>query len=136
MVTLWFLAAVVTATVATSFTDWFFMGVLFHDKYMSHPEIWRSQPGDRKAENLAIALSTLVGLFSCAMFIHICQYLGLLGWHEAIAFALGCWLSVALPLIVTNGLFVKFHPLNSLANALGWLVRLLISAICAHLFLG
>jgi len=136
MVTLWFLAAVVTATVATSVTDWFFMGVLFHDKYMSHPEVWRMQPGDRKAENLAIALSTLVGLFSCAMFIHICEHLGLLGWHDAIALALGAWLAVALPLLVTNGLFIKLHPLNTLAYALGWLVRLLISAICAHLFLG
>lgn len=132
----WYVVAVVVATFATSLTDWYFMGVLFHDKYLTHPEIWRSSPGDQKAERLAIALSTLVGLFSCAIFIHLCQHLNLLDWHPVIAFALGSWLAVALPLILTNALFIKLHPLNTLAMALGWLVRLLISAVSAHLFLG
>ena len=136
MVTLSYLAAVLLATVAASFTDWYFMGVLFHDKYMTHPEVWRVQPGDQKSERLAIAWSTLVGLFSCAMFIHICQHLGMLGWHDAIALALGTWLTVALPLLVTNGLFIRIHPLNTLAHSLGWLARLLISAVSAHLLLG
>lgn len=133
---LWYVVAVIVATLATSLTDWYFMGVMFHDKYLAHPEIWRGKPGDRKAERLAIALSTLVGFFSCALFIHVCAHLGLLGWHEAIAFALGCWLAVALPLILTNAFFIKIHPLNTLAAALGWLVRLVICAVCAHLFLG
>lgn len=133
---LWYVAAVVVATLITSFTDWYFMGVMFHDKYLAHPEIWRNQPGDQKAERLAIALSTLVGLFSCAMFIHICAHMHLLDWHPAIAFALGCWFAVVLPLLVTNGLFIKLHPLNTLAHALGWLTRLLVCAVCAHLFLG
>ncbi len=132
----WYVVAVIVATLVTSLTDWYFMGVLFHDKYLTHPEIWRGKPGDRKAERLAIALSTLLGLFSCAVFIHVCAHFGLLGWHAAIAFALGCWLAVALPLILTNALFIKLHPLNALAAALGWLVRLLISAASAHLFLG
>jgi len=136
MVTFGYLAAVITAAVATSFTDWFFMGVLFHDRYMAHPEIWRHAPGDRKRENLSIALSTLVGLFACAMFVHICVHLDFLGWHPAISLALGCWLAVALPLLITNALFIKLHPLNTLAHALGWLVRLLICAVSAHLFLG
>ncbi len=136
MVTLSYVAAVLLATVAASFTDWYFMGVLFHDKYMTHPEIWRFSPGDQKSERLAIAWSTLVGLFSCAMFIHICQHIGMLGWHDAIALALGAWLAVAVPLLITNGLFIKMHPFNTLAHSLGWLARLLISAVCAHLFLG
>ena len=136
MVTLSYLAAVLVATVAASFTDWYFMGVLFHDKYMTHPEIWRFQPGDQRSERLAIAWSTLVGLFSCAMFIHVCEHFGMLGWHDAISLALGAWLAVAVPLLITNGLFIKMHPFNTLAHSLGWLARLLISAVCAHLFLG
>lgn len=135
MITFWYLAAVLTATVVTSFTDWYFMGMLFHDKYMTHPEIWRAQPGDRKSERLAIAWSTLIGLFSCAVFIRLCEYLGMLGWHDAVSLALGAWLAVALPLLVTNGLFIKIHPLNTLGHSLGWLARLLISAVSAHLFL-
>jgi hypothetical protein len=27
-------------------TDWFFFGVLFHDKYRAYPEIWRQAPAD------------------------------------------------------------------------------------------
>ena len=135
MDTLWYVAAVAVATLITSFTDWYFMGVMFHDKYLTHPEIWRSQ-GQVKGERLAIALSSLVGLFSSAMFIHICDHLHLLDWHPAIALALGCWFAVALPLLVINGLFIRLHPLNTLAHALGWLVRLLVCAACAHLFLG
>jgi hypothetical protein len=33
--------AVVVALIACSLSDWLFMGVLFHDKYNEHPEIWR-----------------------------------------------------------------------------------------------
>jgi len=70
------------------------------------------------------------------MFIHVAAHFGLLGWHSAVAFALGSWFAVALPLIVTNGFFIKIHPLNTLAMSLGWLARLLVCALCAHLFLG
>lgn len=131
----WYVVAVLVAGVATSFTDWYFMGVLFHDKYLAHPEVWRFL-GPGKQERLAVALSTLVGLFSCAAFIHICRHFGMLGWHATIALALGAWLAVAVPLIVTNGFFMKIHPLNSLAMCLGWLARLLISAVSAHVFLA
>jgi hypothetical protein len=132
---LWYAVAVLVATFVTSLTDWYFMGVLFHDKYMAHPETWRNT-GNAKGERLAVALSTLVGFLACAMFIHLALHLGLTGWHTAIAFAVGAWLAVAVPLIVTNGFFIKIHPLNSLAMCLGWLARLLVCAICTHLFLG
>jgi hypothetical protein len=36
------LAIVVAGFVAT-FTDWLFMGVLFHDRYMRYPEVWREE---------------------------------------------------------------------------------------------
>jgi hypothetical protein len=35
------IGATVVAGVLGSFTDWLFMGVLFHDAYNRHPEIWR-----------------------------------------------------------------------------------------------
>lgn len=34
--------AVLAALIACSLSDWLFMGVLFHDKYKEHPEVWRS----------------------------------------------------------------------------------------------
>lgn len=47
----------------------------------------------------------------------------------------GVWLAVPLPLLVTNGLFIRIHPLNTLANALGWLARLLVCALSTWIFL-
>jgi hypothetical protein len=35
---------------------------------------------------------------------------------------------VPLPLLITNALFIKLHPLTVVAHALGWLVKLLVAA--------
>jgi Protein of unknown function (DUF1761) len=130
----WFLAAVVIAVVLASMSDWFFGGILFHDKYRANPEIWRIS-GD-KSEGLAIALSTLLGVMTCAVFIYLAACLNILGWRPVLGLAFGVWLLAPLPLLVTNALFIKVHPLNTFSNALGWLVKLLICAVTAHLFLG
>lgn len=61
----------------------------------------------------------LAGFLACFVFIHLCERLGLLSWHATFAFAVGCRLAVAVPLIVTNGLFIKLRPLNSLSMCLG-----------------
>jgi hypothetical protein len=37
--------AILLSGLAVSMTDWFFFGVLFHDKYLAYPEIWRPLPG-------------------------------------------------------------------------------------------
>ncbi len=34
------LAAVFVAGTIATFTDWYFMGVLFHDRYQAYPETW------------------------------------------------------------------------------------------------
>ena len=34
-----FVLAVLVAGIVSSFTDWFFGGILFHRKYSAHPEI-------------------------------------------------------------------------------------------------
>ena len=38
--------AILLSGLAVSMTDWFFFGVLFHDKYRAYPEIWRQAPAD------------------------------------------------------------------------------------------
>jgi hypothetical protein len=43
------------------------------------------------------------------------------------------WLALALPIIVTNALFMKLHPLVAFAHTLGWLARLMVAAICVRL---
>ena len=126
--------ALIAASVAMSFSDWYFMGVLFHDKYLAHPEVWR-RPQGGKGENLAVAWSTLLGVATAAVFLYLAAWLGLGGSVGSLSLAFGIWLLAPLPLIVTNALFIKIHPLNTLAMALGWLMRLLICALAAWLIL-
>lgn len=130
-----YVLAVVVAVAASSFSDWYFMGVLFHDKYLVYPEVWRRPQGGR-GENLAVAWAQLLSVFTCATFIHIASASGQLGWWPALRLAFGVWLMVPMPLLVTNALFIKIHPLNTLASLLGWLAKLLICAVCVRLFLG
>ena len=58
--------------VASSFTDWLFMGVLFHGKYLDTPEIWRIKPG--QSETRRIVASSVLGVLSCAAFILLCRW--------------------------------------------------------------
>ncbi len=130
----WFLIAVITASVLASLSDWFFGGFLFHEKYRTYPEIWRESVGQR--ESLMITVSTLLIVLTCAVFIYLAAHLHALGWMQVLGLALGVWLLAPLPLLVTNALFIKIHPLNTLSNAMGWLVKLLICAVAAYVFLG
>ena len=131
---LWYGAAVAAASIAVSFSDWYFMGVLFHDRYLAHPEVWR-HTGDKKSESLAVAWSTLLGVFTVAAFLWLADWLGLAGSAGALGLAFGIWLVAPLPLIITNGFFIKIHPLNTLAMCLGWLARLFIAGLAAWFIL-
>ena len=124
-----FALAVVVSGITVSFTDWFFFGMLFHDKYSAYPEVWRtSQAGNRP---IWIAL----GFFSCAIFIYVCGRLNLYNYGATLKLALWMWLALALPIIVTNALFIKMHPLVVLAHSLGWLTRLMVAAISVKLIM-
>jgi hypothetical protein len=115
-------------------SDWYFMGVLFHDKYLAYPEVWR-HTGNRRGESLAIAWSTLLGVLSAAAFLWLCGRLGLAGENQAFLLAFGLWLAGPLPLLLTQAAFIRIHPLNTLATLLGWLVRLALFAAAARLIL-
>src|ERR1017187_10834384 len=65
-----FFITVVAAGLAASFTDWLFMGVLFHEKYKAYPEIWRKAPGS--PDTTLILLSTGLGLITAAVFAALC----------------------------------------------------------------
>ena len=59
--------AIVIAGVLGSFTDWLFMGVLFHDAYNRYPEIWRPGVRDGKSQGAIIASSALGFVFTAAV---------------------------------------------------------------------
>jgi hypothetical protein len=125
-----FLLAVVVSGLGASITDWLFMGVLFHDKYLETPETWRAKSG--QPEVTSIVASTVIGFVSCAAFLYLCYWTGALSVHRAsLRMAVLAWLVAPLPLILTNVLWIKMHPLLGLSHSLGWLVRFVITALVA-----
>jgi hypothetical protein len=128
-----FLLAVIAAGIISSFTDWFFGGFLFHAKYNAHPEIWRASL--RKNDAPAIAWSIALGFLTSAAFVAACAVFHLHGYSETLTLAGLCWLMVPVPLLITNALFIKMHPLIVVSHSLGWLAKLAVAALAAGFLL-
>jgi hypothetical protein len=118
-----FAIALVGATVAISFSDWLFFGVLFHDRYMLTPAVWRESPESRK-----IAGSMAFAVVGTAAFLFLAQSLGVRGFGPAFGLAVLVWIAASLPQTLTTTLSVKYSPAFGVSHALGWLARLLIAA--------
>ncbi|HXX43618.1 MAG TPA: hypothetical protein VEJ38_02745 [Candidatus Acidoferrales bacterium] len=125
------LLAVLTAGLVSSFTDWFFAGVLFHDKYLAYPEVWRQSSG--KSETPAVAWSVVLGFLTVAAFIIACEEFHVRGYAATLELAALCWFMVPLPLLITNALFIKLHPLVVVSHSLGWLAKLVLAALASVL---
>src|ERR1700689_3055186 len=82
------IAAVLGSGIAASFSDWFFMGVLFHDRYNTYPETWWPR---RKADTRAILYSTALGFITSAAVIGLCVMLGASDLKSALTVALLAW---------------------------------------------
>ena len=125
-----FLLAVVASGLAASLTDWLFMGVFFHAKYLETPEIWRKKPGE--SETSYILASTVLGFLGCAAFIYLCIWAdALYAPSGALRLAVLAWLAAPLPVILTNTIWIKLHPLVGVSHALGWLARFVVTALIA-----
>jgi hypothetical protein len=83
---------VLLASVVTSFSDWLFMGVLFHEKYLASPEIYRSSAGAN--EPRFIVYSQLMGVVSCAALTYLCVKASALSIATHLATATIVWLAV------------------------------------------
>jgi hypothetical protein len=129
------LGAIVIANVVVSLADWFFFGVLWHEKYKAYPEVWR-RPEGGTGENQAVAWGALVGALTPTVFVLLCALLDTLRLPRALLLALGIWLMGPVPMWAWNYLFMKIHPLTLTAGLLGWLVRLGACALTVGLLLG
>jgi hypothetical protein len=127
------LMAVVAAAVVTTFTDWLFMGILFHRKYLAFPEVWRKKPGEPDAG--LIAWSQVVSLVSCAAFVLVCARFRVEAWSTLLKLAAAGWAMGPLPILIQNGLWTKIHPQITVAHSAGWLVRFLVYAVAVKLLL-
>jgi len=121
-----FILAVVASGVAASFADWLFMGVLFHDKYLLTPEMWRGKPGQTEAKTMMF--STLFGLLSCAVFAYLCIFATDLAFKNTLKLAIIVWLLGPLPVIFINVIWTRLHPQLGLSHSLGWLARFVVTA--------
>jgi len=128
------LVAIIAAGFVSSLTDWIFAGVLFHGKYLTYPEVWRQSPG--KSETPAVAWSVVLGFITAAAFILACEEFHVHGYAATLKLAALCWLMVPLPLLITNALFIKLHPLVVVSHSLGWLAKLTVAALSIVLLAG
>jgi hypothetical protein len=124
-----FILVVVIASVVTSFSDWLFMGVLFHDKYKAAPEIWRSSAGSN--ERRLIVHSQLVGVLSCAAFVYLCTQTNALTIPRILGAAVIVWLAGPVVVIAQTVLWTKLHPLIGASQSLGWLARFFVTGLLA-----
>jgi hypothetical protein len=124
-----FILVVLIASVVTSFSDWLFMGVLFHEKYKAAPEIWRSSAASN--ERRLILYSQLVGVLSCGAFVYLCAQTNALTIPKSLAAAVIVWLAGPVVVIAQMVLWTKLHPLIGASQSLGWLVRFIVTGLLA-----
>jgi hypothetical protein len=129
-----FWVVVAAASLIASFTDWLFMGVLFHEKYLHAPEIWRQHPELSGARR--IVYSQAIGVVACAAYAYLCLSLDTLTLRSALTVAVLVWLAGVAVILAQMVMWVKLHPLIGLSHALGWLTRLVITALLAVWLLG
>ena len=123
------LLAFLASAVASSFTDWFFFGVLFHDRYGRTPGIWKKYK-DKKDEMTSIALSQAIFSASSLVFVLCCAHLGLIRLASTLPAAAALWIMIPVPILAANAVFIPMDRLIVVSHSLGWLARLVITALC------
>jgi intracellular septation protein A len=124
------IGAILAGAVLGSLADWLFAGVLFHSRYMVHPEVWRT--GNQRARIVGAQALCLV---TSAAFVLLAWRLHQTDHRGALKLAAMIWLIGPLPLLVANAMFIKIDPLVTASHAAGWLVKLLLIAAATALLL-
>lgn len=127
------LVAVFAAGTIATFTDWYFMGVLFHDRYQRYPETW--WPRDKATETMPIIYSSALGYVTAAAVIALCAMAGVDDIWSGIKVAFLAWLAGSLVQVATTHIWVRIDASVSVAHALGYLARFLIAGIAAGIAL-
>jgi hypothetical protein len=130
------IAAIAVAGTIGSFTDWLFMGVLFHERYNRYPEVWWPGLRQKTGDVRAIVISSVLGYVTSAGVILLCLLTGSTSLDGALVIATLAWIAGPLVMQVTNGFWIKFDPWLTVAHSLGYLVRFLIAGIAAWVALS
>ncbi|HEY3638856.1 MAG TPA: hypothetical protein VGK90_11970 [Rhizomicrobium sp.] len=127
--------AVIASGILASFTDWLFMGVLFHDAYHRYPEIWWPGLHVKAADSRAIAISSGLSFITMAAMIGLIDLAGVRSIEGALIVAVLAWAAGPLVMQVTNGFWIKTDPRITFAHSLGYLARFLLAGLAAGIAL-
>ena len=124
-------AATLAGLVIANLADWLFAGVLFHDRYQAHPEVWRVNGANPRAliGSQVMTIPTVVGLIAVMI------WTGQVSLPASLMLAAFIWAIAAAPPIIANALFIKIDPLVAASHTAGWLVKLALVGACASLIL-
>jgi hypothetical protein len=126
--------AVLVSGIVSTFTDWLFMGVLFHDRYMKYPEVWRDGIVGGK-DRTAVLYSCALDFVAAAGFVALCVLANINTLWPAVGVAIFAWIAGPLVIMITNGFFMKLDWVIVGAHSLAYLVRFLVAAIVVAIFL-
>ena len=125
-------AIIVSGTVAT-FTDWLFMGVMFHSAYLRYPEVWWPRGGNN---TVAIIWSSVVGYLMSAGVVGLCALTRAATLSKALEVTVLVWLAGPFVILLVNGLFIKIDPKVTIAHCIGWFARMALAGVSAAIVLG
>jgi Protein of unknown function (DUF1761) len=126
--------AILAAGLAATFTDWLFMGVLFHDRYMRYPEVWRDGIVGGQ-DRTAVIYSCALDFVAAAGIVALCVLADIHTLWPAIGVAVFAWVAGPLVITITNGFFMKIDWAVIGAHCAAYLVRFLIAGIAVAIFL-
>ena len=123
-------AGILGAGTLAVFTDWLFMGVLFHDAYNRHPEVW--WPGIREGKEIGpIIWSSAIGYVMTAAIFALCALSDVHSVESGLAVAAVAWIAGPLSIIVINGFFIRIDPKITFSHSIGYLTRFAIAGAAA-----
>jgi len=129
--------AILLILASTLLVDWVFSGSKWAHKYFSRaPEIWRPmEAGDaKKTERRVVQMSLLMSfIFSLtSLLFYFVMRPGLIftvPLVRAFATATFLWLLIPLPQLITQHLFIKYHPGTTAQQLAGWYVKLFAASL-------
>ncbi len=124
--------AVLVAGVLSSFTDWYFMGVLHHDKYMIYRETWWPR---EQSDTKPIVYSSALAFITVAAVMALCAMAGVSDIWGGIKVAFLAWLAGSFVQVATTQIWIRIDWRVSIAHGLGYLARFLIAGIAAGIAL-
>jgi intracellular septation protein A len=115
--------ATLAGAVLGSLADWLFAGVLFHERYQTYPEVWRTG-----SERGRILLAQALAVVTAAGMVALMWKLKQTDLKGALKLAAMVWIIGPLPLLLGNHLFIRLDWRVTASHAAGWLAKLLLIA--------